>query len=65
MSLRPVYDKATAVMMIEFYRLLLSGQTPNNALRAAQQYLRRNGYDKPQYWATFIVLDGQDKISFF
>ena len=65
MSLRPVYDKATAVMMIEFYRSLLSGQTPNNALRAAQQYLRRNGYDKPQYWATFIVLDGQDKISFF
>lgn len=59
MSLRPVYDYATTEMMIQFYRALMAGQTPNKALRTAQHYLRNNGFDKPEYWATFIVLDGQ------
>ena len=59
MSLRKVNDEATMEMMIQFYRSLMAGQTPNQALRSAQQYLRKNGYDKPEYWASFIVLDGQ------
>ena len=59
MSLRKVNDKATMEMMVQFYRSLMAGQTPNQALRSAQQYLRKNGYDKPEYWASFIVLDGQ------
>ena len=60
MSLRPVNDAATTELMIRFYQSLLAGQTPNQALRTAQQYLRKNGYDKPEYWASFIVLDGQE-----
>ena len=59
MSLRKVNDEATMELMIQFYRSLMAGQTPNQALRSAQQYLRKNGYDKPEYWASFIVLDGQ------
>lgn len=59
MSLRTVNDAATMEMMIQFYRSLMAGQSPNQSLRTAQQYLRKNGYDKPEYWATFIVLDGQ------
>lgn len=59
MSLRKVNDAATTELMIQFYRSLMAGQTPNQALRTAQQYLRRNGYDKSEYWASFIVLDGQ------
>ena len=59
MSLRQVDDVATAEMMILFYRSLMAGQTPNQALRTAQQHLRNNGYDKHEYWASFIVLDGQ------
>lgn len=59
MSLRKVNDEATMKMMVHFYRSLMAGQTPNQALRSAQQYLRTNGYDKPEYWASFIVLDGQ------
>ena len=59
MSLRKVNDKATKEMMVQFYSSLMAGQTPNQALRSAQQYLRKNGYDKPEYWASFIVLDGQ------
>lgn len=58
MSLRKVNDKATMEMMVQFYQSLMAGQTPNQALRSAQQYLRKNGYDNPEYWASFIVLDG-------
>lgn len=60
MSLRKVDDAATTEMMIQFYRSLMAGQTPNQALHTAQQHLRKNGYDKPEYWASFIVLDGQE-----
>lgn len=58
MSLRKVDDNATMELMVQFYRSLMAGQTPNQALRSAQRYLRTNGYDKPEYWASFIVLDG-------
>ena len=58
MSLRKVYDAATAEMMIQFYRASLSGQSYREALRTAQQYMREHGYDKPEYWATFVLLDG-------
>lgn len=58
MSLRQVDDKATTELMTQFYKELMSGNTPNESLRKAQQHLRKNGYDKPEYWASFIVLDG-------
>ncbi len=60
MSLRTVNDAVTTELMIQYYRSLMEGSSPNKALRAAQQHLRRNGYDKPEYWASFIVLDGQE-----
>ena len=60
MSLRQVNDAATTELMIQFYKSLMSGLNPNQALRSAQQYLRKNGYDKSEYWASFIVLDGQE-----
>lgn len=58
MSLRQVDDKATTELMTQFYKELMSGNTPNESLRKAQQHLRKNGYDNPEYWASFIVLDG-------
>lgn len=58
MSLRQVNDKATTELMTQFYKELTSGATPNAALRQAQQHLRQHGYDDPQYWASFIILDG-------
>ena len=39
-SLRPVYDKATALLMTEFYRNLLSGKSKTMSLKLAQQYVR-------------------------
>ena len=61
MSLDKVDDEATRILMVEFYRNLMDGQTKLQSLRNAQKYLRtvENGkYDDPKYWASFIMLDG-------
>lgn len=59
MSLRQVDDKATTELMTQFYKELMAGNTPNESLRKAQQHLCQHGYDDPQYWASFIILDGK------
>lgn len=61
MSLNKVDDDATRILMVEFYRNLMSGKTKRRSLQDAQKYLRQvdNGkYDDPKYWASFIMLDG-------
>ena len=61
MSLWKVDDEATKILMVEFYRNLMDGKTKHQSLKNAQRYLRQvqNGkYDKPEYWASFIMLDG-------
>jgi len=61
MSLDKVDDEATKILMVEFYKNLMSGKTKYQSLRNAQKYLRtvENGkYDDPKYWASFIMLDG-------
>ena len=61
MSLDKVDDEATKILMVEFYKNLMSGKSKQRSLRDAQKHLRQvdNGkYDKPEYWASFIMLDG-------
>ena len=61
MSLWEVDDEATQILMTQFYRNLLSGQSKRQSLHYAQKYLREynNGrFDEPKYWAAFILLDG-------
>lgn len=61
MSLWKVDDTATLLLMTEFYNKLINGNSKKQSLYKAQQYLRtyQNGvYDKPEYWAAFIMLDG-------
>lgn len=61
MSLWKVDDEATKILMIEFYKNLMSGKTKHQSLKDAQKYLRsvENGkYNDPKYWASFIMLDG-------
>lgn len=61
MSLDKVDDEATKILMVEFYRNLMSGKSKYQSLKEAQMYLRKvdNGkYDDPKYWASFIMLDG-------
>ena len=63
MSLDKVDDEATKILMVEFYKNLMSGKTKHQSLKDAQKHLRQfdNGkYDKPEYWASFIMLDGLD-----
>ena len=63
MSVDKVDDEATKTFMVEFYRNLMNGETKQQSLKNAQRYLRQvdNGkYDKPEYWASFIMLDGID-----
>ncbi len=61
LSLRNVDDEATRIMMVEFYKNLMSGKTKHQSLKDAQKYLRKvkkGKYNDPKYWASFIMLDG-------
>lgn len=61
MSLWKVNDVATKMLMTEMYKNLLKGQEKRDAFINAQMVLRtyENGmYDKPEFWAAFILLDG-------
>ena len=63
MSLWEVDDKATQILMTQFYKNFLAGQSKRQSLLSAQKYLREveNGkYNDPKYWASFILLDGLD-----
>lgn len=64
MSLWKVDDKATELLMVEFYRNYLSGVGKAQSLKNAQKYVRdytdKDGdriYEHPYYWAGFVLLD--------
>ena len=60
MSLRPVHDDATRLLMTAFYENLSSGMPLNTAFSKAQSMIREynNGvYADPYFWANFILLD--------
>lgn len=64
MSLWEVNDEATQILMTQFYKNLVSGQSKRQSLQSAQKYLREYNagqYNKPEYWAAFILLDGIEK----
>lgn len=61
MSYREVDDEATKILMVEFYKNLMSGKTKYQSLKNAQLHLRQvedGKYNHPRYWASFIMLDG-------
>lgn len=61
MSLDKVDDEATSILMVDFYKNLMSGKTKHQSLKDAQKHLRsiENGkFDDQKYWASFIMLDG-------
>jgi tetratricopeptide (TPR) repeat protein len=59
-SLWTVDDAATAELMAQFYRILfIDGRPPEEALRGAQNHMRRHArWRHPYYWAAF-TLQGQ------
>ena len=59
MSLWEVDDRATCILMTEFYNNYLGGESKHDALYHAQLKLRSNPeFADPEYWAGFIMLDG-------
>lgn len=66
MSLWPVNDEATQVMMTEFYKQLSTGCSKRNAFYRAQQKVKASTFqinDKsvsgkhPSFWAAFVMMD--------
>ena len=55
-SLWPVSDEATAIIMTNFYKHLVTGTEIHAALKKAQQETAKL-YPDPYYWASFILLD--------
>ena len=61
MSLWAVDDKATQILMTEFYSNLVNGLPKHESLKLAQQKVKNTkGYEDPKYWAAFILLDALD-----
>lgn len=59
MSLWEIDDQATRMLMVEFYKNYLSGTSKLASLHQAQQYIMSQpGFESPEYWAGFILLDG-------
>jgi CHAT domain-containing protein len=56
-SLWKVDDRATSVLMANFYKSMLQdGLTPAAALRSAKEQVRRQkGWQAPYYWAGFVL----------
>ena len=58
MSLWKVDDEATKLLMTEFYKQLLNGETKRQAFDKAKETVRKDSrYSDPFYWAAFIMLD--------
>ena len=61
MSLWPVDDNATLLMMTEFYANLTKGMSKREAFLSAQNKVKTTaGFENPRYWAAFIMLDGNE-----
>lgn len=66
MSLWSVEDKSTRLIMVDFYRQILSGLPTDEALRLAKlQYLTKCSPEKanPFYWAGFIASGATSPVS--
>ena len=66
MSLWKVDDDATQMLMTEFYKRYLLGQSKHDAFLAAQEAVRNfkgkirgkdRNFSDPKYWAGFVMLD--------
>ncbi len=58
MSLWPVDDEATAVLMREFYsEMWVTGKSPREALLSAQNKIQANEkWNAPFYWAGWVIV---------
>ena len=58
MSLWKVDDDATRLLMADFYRHLLAGESKRHSFEKAKETVKKDPkYSNPHYWAAFIMLD--------
>ena len=57
MSLWPVDDAATQLMMTEFYRRWIGNKESKREAFSHAQNIVKQQYADPKYWAAFILLD--------
>jgi CHAT domain-containing protein len=65
MSLWPVEDQATTLLMQQFYQHLLDGETKAEALRAAQRHFLHHStsmYAHPYFWAAFRLVGDTGRL---
>ncbi len=55
-SLWNITDRSTASFMGSFYRHLMKGKSPSEALRAAKIEMICSPYKHPLYWAAFVLI---------
>lgn len=61
MSLWNVDDRATQILMVEFYRNYVAGKSKLESLKTAQKTVKDTpGFGDFRYWASFVLLDGDD-----
>lgn len=61
MSIDKIDDRATQLLMTEFYKNYVKGVSKQESLKRAQKYLREETeYKDAKYWSSFILLDALD-----
>lgn len=61
MSIDKIDDRATQLLMTEFYKNYVKGISKQESLKRAQKYLREETeYKDTKYWSSFILLDALD-----
>ena len=56
-----VDDRATQILMVEFYRNYVAGKSKLESLKTAQKTVKDTpGFGDFRYWASFVLLDGDD-----
>ncbi len=51
-----VFEKPSTELARHFFYALKQGMTETQALRHARRQIRKNGYDHPYFWASYILL---------
>lgn len=61
-ALWSVNDRASQVLMLDFYRGLLSGRTKTEALRQAKLKMIKSAASHPYYWAGYVLTGNPGRI---
>lgn len=56
MSLWSVAEDGTVALARSFFRHLKDGESPPSSLRRARADIRKEGYENPFYWSSFILV---------